>query len=191
MEKSNQNYTYPLIISLVFALAVPSFVFCILAEFNKSKIENVRLDGKLCELPGNKAFGFGIAALICSSIAQIIGNLIIFVRCCPDSREKNSFCRTKWPTTATLLFAVSWISFAAWVMLISTASIMNRRQVFGKGWLDGECYLVKDGVFVTAAILVLLSLGCTLASGVTTLRNKFHVSVDDNSRNGSLTACIK
>ncbi|KAH9613706.1 hypothetical protein KSS87_018835 [Heliosperma pusillum] len=108
MEKSNQNYTYPLIISLVFALAIPSFVFCILAEFKKSKIENVKLDGELCELPGNKAFGLGIAALICSSIAQIIGNLIIFVRYCPDSREIIYSCRTRWPTTATLLFVLSW-----------------------------------------------------------------------------------
>ncbi|KAK9667669.1 hypothetical protein RND81_13G003900 [Saponaria officinalis] len=181
MDKTHHYYTYTLIFSLVFALTIPSFIFCILAEFNKSKVEDVKLYGKWCELPRSKAFDFGIVALICSSIAQIVGNLIIFIGFWPNLRETKSFCWTKRMIIATLFTVVSWISFGISMTLTSTATSMNKGQAYGKGWLNGDCYLVKDGVFIGAAILILLSLGCTLASFVTLLSNKFHVSSDNHS----------
>ncbi|KAL9242613.1 hypothetical protein vseg_016599 [Gypsophila vaccaria] len=186
MERTHHYYTYTLIFSLVFAISIPSFVFCILAEFKKSKVEDVKLYGKWCELPRSEAFGFGMAALICSSIAQIVGNLIILVGFCLNMRESKSFCWTKRVIIACVFTAVSWISFAISVTLLITASSMNKEQPYGKGWLNGECYIVKDGVFIGAAILVLVSLGCTLVSCVIILSNKFHVSTNNNSLNNGV-----
>lgn len=50
------------------------------------------------------------------------------------------------------------------MILISAATSMSRSQAFGEGWLDGECYLVKDGVYVGSAILALVALASTLGS---------------------------
>lgn len=62
---------------------------------------------------------------------------------------------------------------------------MNRRQSYGKGWLNGECYIVKDGIFVGASILILVTLGCTLASAVATLRKRYQVlAVEKGKNNG-------
>lgn len=41
-----------------------------------------------------------------------------------------------------------------------------------EGWLDGECYLVKDGVYIGSAILVLLAHGSTLGSTIIMLNRK-------------------
>lgn len=62
---------------------------------------------------------------------------------------------------------------------------MNRSQAFGEGWLDGECYLVKDGVYVGSAILALVALGSMLgSSALATSRKKTqeestHAKVDN------------
>ncbi|KAL2902136.1 hypothetical protein RDABS01_027218 [Bienertia sinuspersici] len=174
--------TYSLILCVVLSLALLSFIFCIIAEFKKLKVNDLMLDGKLCELPESAAFWFGIAALICFISAQIIGNMIILVGNPQNSKERRSCCQFKSPTIAGILLLISWINFGTSVILISTATSMNRRQLYGKGWLDGECYLVKNGVFVGAAVLVLVSLGCTFASAILTLREQYHVSAHENAK---------
>ena len=68
------------------------------------------------------------------------------------------------------------LSFIIAVILLGAGTSMSRRQRYGKGWLDGECYLVKDGIFGGAAMLILLSLACTSASAVTHSRNKLQLS---------------
>lgn len=65
------------------------------------------------------------------------------------------------------------------VILISAATSMSRSQAFGEGWLDGECYLVKDGVYVGSAVLALLALGSTLGSGVIAMRRR---KAEENKR---------
>ncbi|KAG6389638.1 hypothetical protein SASPL_151110 [Salvia splendens] len=62
------------------------------------------------------------------------------------------------------------IAFGVAVVLLSAASSMNQSQAFGEGWLDGECYLVKDGVYIGSAILTLLALGSALGSGIIAVR---------------------
>ncbi|XP_021753950.1 uncharacterized protein LOC110719347 [Chenopodium quinoa] len=167
--------TSSLLLCTILSLALLAFVFCILAEFKKSKVDDVKIDGKLCKLPENEAFWFGMAALICFTNAQIIGNFIIFVRYWSDSKERSSCCLFRRPNVATILLLISWITFGISIILITTATSMNRRQSYGKGWLNGECYIVKDGVFVGASILVLITLGCTLASAIATLRKQYQV----------------
>lgn len=62
------------------------------------------------------------------------------------------------------------ISFVMAVTLISTATSMSRKQSYGKGWLDGECYLVKQGIYIGSGILVLMSVGSTLGLVIATMR---------------------
>lgn len=185
MEKIH-IFTYSLILFIVISLALLASVFCILAEFNKSKAKDVKLDGRLCELPESEAFLFGTAALICLSIAQIIGNSIVFVGYCPDSKERRSCCQSKTPTIASILLVISWLNVGTSIILLSTATSMNKKQPYGKGWLGGECYIVKDGVFVGAAVLVLVSLGCNLASAVAALRKRYQVIAVEKAKRGAL-----
>uniref|UniRef100_A0A7C9DTX7 Uncharacterized protein n=1 Tax=Opuntia streptacantha TaxID=393608 RepID=A0A7C9DTX7_OPUST len=173
MEKI-RNYGYPAVFSAAFTIGLIASAFCIVAEFKKSKDGDLKLDGKLCYLPGSKAYGFGLSALICSSTAMIVGNLIVFLGF--DSGARKSWCFPKKPTISTALLALSWLSFIIAVILLGAGTSMSRRQRYGKGWLDGECYLVKDGIFGGAAMLILLSLACTSASAVTHSRNKLQLS---------------
>ncbi|KAI3468505.1 hypothetical protein Pfo_025168 [Paulownia fortunei] len=183
MERLNQ-YSYSLFFSAIIASALVSFALCLAAEFKKSKKNDLRLDGKLCYLPESAAFELGIAALICLSIAQVIGSLFIYRKFC--SREQGSSCKVRKPTVSCSLLVFSWISFGIAVILISAATSMSRSQPIGEGWLDGECYLVKDGVYVGSATLAFLALGSTLGSGIITTRRrkveenrKVHAQVDE------------
>lgn len=191
MEKIHRyHHNYYLIFSVAFILSLLSFAFCFVAEFKKSKEEDVKLDGRLCQLPRSEAFGFGIAALVCSSMAQIIGNLIFFMGFWPGSSgERRSCCQAHKQTIASILLVISWLSFGMALILISTATSMNRRQLYGKGWVNGECYLVKDGIFISASILVLLSFGCTLASAVPTMRKKLQQVSADEKRPSQKSGC--
>lgn len=56
-------------------------------------------------------------------------------------------------------------------ILVSAATSMSQSQAFGDGWLDGECYIVKDGVYIASGILALFAVGTTLLSSITTSKN--------------------
>lgn len=75
--------------------------FCLL-----SQVGDLKLDGKLCSLPGSHAFGFGIAALLCLLFAQIMGNLIICLSSC--LREKRGSCKSRAAGIAKILLFFSW-----------------------------------------------------------------------------------
>ncbi|KAA8521064.1 hypothetical protein F0562_011783 [Nyssa sinensis] len=166
MEKRRCGFA--VILSIVIILALVSFTFCIAAEFKRSKKKDLKLDGKLCYLPGSRAFGLGMAALICLLVAQIIANLIVCRNFC--SGEKRTSNIDKEQTFLIALAVVSWISVGIAVILISAATSMNRMQPYGRGWLDGECYIVKDGVFIGSGILVLVTVSSTLVLAVGTMR---------------------
>ncbi|KAL5550094.1 hypothetical protein UlMin_000270 [Ulmus minor] len=169
---ANHQYRFILILCIVTSLGVFSFVSCIAAEINRAKIKDLKFDGRLCYLPGSQAFGFGIAALTCLCIAQIIGNLMV----CRNffSRETSSSKATN-PLILTFLMFISWVSFGIAVILLSGGTSMSTRQTYGKGWLEGECYLVKDGVFIGSGCLVLLTIVSTLGSALTSKRNETQV----------------
>ncbi|XP_019262383.1 PREDICTED: uncharacterized protein LOC109240198 [Nicotiana attenuata] len=70
------------------------------------------------------------------------------------------------------------ISFGIAVILIGASTSMSRNQHFGEGWLDGECYIVKDGVYTGSAILVLVTLSSTLGSAIMRIRKRNQVEQD-------------
>ncbi|XP_047971493.1 protein MODIFYING WALL LIGNIN-2-like [Salvia hispanica] len=142
------------------SIALVSFVLCLAAELKKTKKDDLVFNGKLCYLPRSSSFELGITGLICLSITQVAGSLFIYREFSPGA---------KFTVTRSLL-VLSWIGFGVAVVLLSAASSMNQSQDFGEGWLDGECYLVKDGVYIGSAILTLLALGSTLGSGIIAVR---------------------
>ncbi|XP_047974122.1 protein MODIFYING WALL LIGNIN-2-like [Salvia hispanica] len=156
-------YMQPLNRYIFSSIAIVSFALCLAAELKKTKKDDLVFDGKLCYLPGTVSFELGIAALICLSINQVAGSLFIYRKFSP--RKKGGY----FTVTRTLL-VFSWIGFGVAVVLLSAASSMNQSQAFGEGWLDGECYLVKDGVYIGSAILTLLALGSTLGTGIAAVR---------------------
>lgn len=68
--------------------------------------KDLKLDGRLCYLPGSRAFGLGIAALICLSAAQIIGNFVICKSLC--LRDRRTSCKAKKTTIASTFLVLSW-----------------------------------------------------------------------------------
>ncbi|KAK6129878.1 hypothetical protein DH2020_036396 [Rehmannia glutinosa] len=182
--KIQNQYNFILFLSTIIISGLISFALCFIAEFKKSKKTDIRLDGNLCYLPRSSAVGLGIGGLICLSIAQMTGNLFIYRKF--YSRQQNRGCKVRKPSVSCILLVFSWISFGLAVILMSVATSMSRSQPFGEGWLDGECYLVKDGVFIGSAFLGLLALGSTLGSGAITIsrmqaeeNRKVHAQVDE------------
>lgn len=166
MEK--HRFASLLIPSIIAFLGLMAFGLCVAAEFKRSKKKDVKLNGKLCYLAESGAFQLGVAALICLFIAHILGNMVICRRIC--SGEKSSSGKAKTPWITSTLLVVSWISFGVALILMGTATSMNRRQPYRRGWLDGKCYVVKDGVYVGSAVLVMLTIGSTLGSVIMTGR---------------------
>lgn len=41
--------------------------------------------------------------------------------------------------------------------MISLATSMSRVQRYGEGWVDGECYIVRDGVYIGSGVLSLVT----------------------------------
>ncbi|CAK8540193.1 unnamed protein product [Lathyrus sativus] len=148
-------------------LGLVSFSLCIASEIKRNKKEDLRWNGKLCYLPSSQAFGLGIASLISLCLAQIIGNSILF---------KNSYSRRKinaqykLPFIARLLILISWLSFGVTIILLAVATSMSKAQPYGAGWLNGECYLVKEGTYTVSAILILVTLASITGSILSTIK---------------------
>ncbi|AET03491.1 hypothetical protein MtrunA17_Chr8g0369771 [Medicago truncatula] len=155
-----------IIVSLFLGLI--SFILCIAAEIKRNKENDLRWNGKLCYLPTSQAFGLSIATLFCLSFAHIIGNYVLLRN--SYSRWKN-ISKFKMPTTAKVLFLISWLSFGVVVILLIAATSMSRRQLYGKGWLNGECFLVKGGTYSGSAILILVTIGSLNGSAFSTLKS--------------------
>ncbi|KAL9424731.1 hypothetical protein AB3S75_031786 [Citrus x aurantiifolia] len=173
MEKKHHRYGFVFVLCIIISLDLVSFISCLIAEAKKAKRKDLKLDGKLCYLPESHAHELGIAALICLGVAQVIGNLLICRIFC--TRDKRNNCKTQKLRIATALLVLSWISFGVAVILLGAATSMSRKQPYGKGWLDRECYLVKDGVFVGSGGLVLITSGSIVAAAIVSSQRKTQV----------------
>ncbi|KAK8945936.1 hypothetical protein KSP40_PGU008856 [Platanthera guangdongensis] len=152
MEKFGFHGAQLPILSAVLVLGAVAFACCVAAEFTKSKAtRDVRVDGSLCSLQRSSAFALGITALVCLSVAQIAGTSAAGAKLCSRKSRKNR--------TASIAFLIlSWLSFGLAAVMLGTASSMNNLQAYGRGWLDGDCYVVKDGVYIGSAILAVFTL---------------------------------
>ncbi|ESQ33664.1 hypothetical protein EUTSA_v10008873mg [Eutrema salsugineum] len=170
----NRRPKFSLVFIFIFFFGLAAFFFCLASEFHKAKGKDLKWDGESCYLPGRHAFGLGTAALVCVSVAQIIGNVVIcrgFLK--TEETETSSFC--------ILLMLFSWANFAVAVTLISVGVSMNREQRYGKGWLNGECYLVKDGVFAASGVLCVTTLGAVLGAFASNVKPSLQVETQNKS----------
>ncbi|XP_019266322.1 PREDICTED: uncharacterized protein LOC109243787 isoform X2 [Nicotiana attenuata] len=87
--------------------------------------------------------------------------------------HENSSKSKKKPTLINgFICVLSWISFVTAIILIGAASSMSKSQSLGEGWVDGECYIVKEGIYIISAILIFVTLSSTLVSLVLKIRKK-------------------
>ncbi|XP_008805943.2 protein MODIFYING WALL LIGNIN-1-like isoform X2 [Phoenix dactylifera] len=137
----------PVICSTIVFLGTLAFSCSVAAEFKKVKAKDMKLDGSLCSLPRSSAFGLGIAAVVCLSIAQIVGTSAVCIHS-GDNKSRRS------RIVSITLLVLSWISFGLATILLAAGSSMNAGQPYGKGWINGNCYMVRNGVFLGAAVLI-------------------------------------
>ncbi|PIA31621.1 hypothetical protein AQUCO_04900133v1 [Aquilegia coerulea] len=166
MERS--QYGLALLCFLILSLGLIAFSLCVASEFKKSKGKDMKLDGKLCHLPKSPAFILGILGCLCVSIAQIIGNIVLVMH---FRSAKSEVIEWK-QRTIILTVLLSWISFGFVIILLGVSTSMNGMQPYGKGWLDGDCYVVKEGVYNAAGGLIVLTVTFMLISILGT-RTKF------------------
>lgn len=62
------------------------------------------------------------------------------------------------------------LSFGIAMILLITATSMSKRQPYRIGWLNGECYLVKRGVYAGSTILILVTVGSVIGSVLLTIK---------------------
>ncbi|KAK7407001.1 hypothetical protein VNO78_08639 [Psophocarpus tetragonolobus] len=158
-------FIFFIIVSL--SLGLVSFTLCIVSEIKRNKKGDLRWNGNLCHLPSSPAFGFGIASLVCLVLAKSIGNCILFKNYCSGGKRN---ARYKILVIARILLLISWLSFGIAVILLIAATSMSRRQAYGEGWLNGECYLVKGGIYAGSATLILVTVGSLIGSALLTMK---------------------
>ncbi|OEL33157.1 hypothetical protein BAE44_0005824 [Dichanthelium oligosanthes] len=154
------------ICGIVALLSATAFSCSLAAEFRKVKAKDMKLDGSLCSLPRSSAFELGVAAIAFLFVAQLVGTTAAVSTAYAAKPKKSAAARGRVAFVALLV--LSWLSFAVAVILLATAASMNRGQRYGRGWMDGDCYVARSGVFGGAAALVvvtaLITLGLTFAT---------------------------
>ncbi|KAF5199188.1 Long-chain-alcohol oxidase fao4a [Thalictrum thalictroides] len=139
-------------------VTIQAIAYCTAQSVVEAK--DMKLDGNLCHLPKSPAFILGILACLCVLVAQIIGNIVLVMH----FRSAKSEVMAWKQRTIILMVVLSWISFGFAIILLGVSTSMNRMQPYGKGWLDGECYVVKEGVYNAAAGLIVLTVTFMLIS---------------------------
>ncbi|XP_010434429.1 PREDICTED: uncharacterized protein LOC104718388 [Camelina sativa] len=150
--------------SVVFSLGLVTFITCFAAEFKRTKKEDIRWDKERnCYIPESQAFGLGSAAILCFCLAQIVGSIAVFRNHRTRTKREDDYKITDL-SLPTVLLLLSWSNFVVVVLILSTAISMSRGQAYREGWLEGDCYLVKDGVFAASGCLAILGLGALTIS---------------------------
>lgn len=173
MQKAGGVSSRAAICGIVLLLSATAFSCSLAAEFRKVKDKDMKLDGSLCSLPKSSAFELGVAAIAFLTVAQLVGTTAAATTMCAASSSKiNKSAATRGRIASVALLVLSWVCFALAVILLATAASMNNGQRYGRGWMDGDCYVAKTGVFGGAAALVvvtaLLVVGLTVATKPTT-----------------------
>uniref|UniRef100_A0A0A9CRH1 Uncharacterized protein n=1 Tax=Arundo donax TaxID=35708 RepID=A0A0A9CRH1_ARUDO len=166
MEKGSRGLSCrAAVCGIVLLLSATAFSCSLAAEFQKVKEKDMKLDGSLCSLPRSSAFELGVAAIAFLFVAQLVGTTAAVTACATKAKKSST---TRGRVAFVALLVLSWVSFALAVILLATAASMNHGQRYGSGWMDGDCYVARDGVFGGAATLVvftaLITLGLTFAA---------------------------
>ncbi|KAL6634978.1 hypothetical protein ACP70R_027649 [Stipagrostis hirtigluma subsp. patula] len=143
------------ICGIVVLLSATAFSCSLAAEFHKVKEKDMKLDGSLCSLPKSSAFELGVAAIAFLFVAQLVGTTAAAANMWAPKPKKSTTTRGRVASIALLV--LSWVTFAVAAILLATAASMNHGQRYGRGWMDGDCYVARNGVFGGAAALVVVT----------------------------------
>ncbi|KAJ4811466.1 hypothetical protein LUZ62_024032 [Rhynchospora pubera] len=158
--------------TIIVVFSTAAFSCGLTAEFNKVKVKDMKVDGSLCSLPRTPAFGLGIAAVVCMTVAQMVGTVVGGARLCAMD-SKFSICKN-W--IALTYLVSSWLCYGLAAVMLGTGANMNSGQPYRKGWMDGDCYLVKSGIFGTASSIAILASILILGFTTTCPRPRVHLS---------------
>ncbi|KAF8729738.1 hypothetical protein HU200_017705 [Digitaria exilis] len=169
MEKGSRGMSCRgAICGIVALLSATAFSCSLAAEFHKVKEKDMKLDGSLCSLPRSSAFELGVSAIAFLFVAQLVGTTASVTTAYAGGKPKKIAAAARGRIAFIALLSLSWLSFAVAVILLATAASMNNGQRYGRGWMDGDCYVARNGVFGGAAALVvvtaLITLGLTFAT---------------------------
>ncbi|KAJ4746347.1 hypothetical protein LUZ62_080752 [Rhynchospora pubera] len=172
MEKKKDDLLKSRLITcaIIVVFSTAAFSCGLTAEFNK--VKDMKVDGSLCSLPRTPAFGLGIAAVVCMTVAQMVGTVVGGARICAMD-GKFSICKN-WIALAYLVS--SWLCYGLAAVMLGTGASMNSGQPYRKGWMDGVCYLVKSGIFGTASSIAILASILILGFTTACLRPRVHLS---------------
>ncbi|XP_031482415.1 protein MODIFYING WALL LIGNIN-1-like [Nymphaea colorata] len=141
-------------------LGLLSFTTCVAAEFKKNQLKDLKLDAKFCSLPKSPAFELGITAAACLLCAQVITYASIAKAY--FSKDTKAQFGERMTTVLITLSLLSWGVGGLAIVLLGVGSSMNQRQPYGEGWLDGECYVVRRGVYSGASLLAIVTVASAL-----------------------------
>ncbi|KAJ0232657.1 Uncharacterized protein HA466_0288960 [Hirschfeldia incana] len=133
------------------------------AEFNKVKEYEVSVttSGSLtrCSYPRSIAYTLGLNSAVFLVMAQIIASVGSGCFCC---RKGPTPSRSKWIISLTC-FIVSWFTFTIALLLLLSGAVLNDGRTEESASPDTYfCYIVRTGVFSTAAVLSIV----TIALGI-------------------------
>lgn len=141
-----------MVVLIVGFLGLLATALCFAAEAKRIKESQIRYTSSYeCTYPGSSALTLGLTAVIVLSIAQTI---IIVTTACLCFRGEPYQSNCSW-TAALLCTALSWFTYVVAVFILTSA-------VFNDENGHHFCYVVKPGLFATAAFLSL----CAVVFGI-------------------------
>ncbi|KAJ3681608.1 hypothetical protein LUZ60_014181 [Juncus effusus] len=157
-------------------LGVLSVLLGFAAETTRIQLSDIYLSDYGCEHPDSPAFGLAVVAALLLVIAQII--LTAFMGfCCKTGKNLLaapnilvSQTESK-RTSAIIMLSSSWVAFAVSFILFILGALANTPG----GQVDDKCMTVKPGIFATASMLSLLTVGLGIGAFYL-LSNTFGVS---------------
>ncbi|KAJ7570609.1 hypothetical protein O6H91_01G128000 [Diphasiastrum complanatum] len=130
------------------------------------------LDG-ICFYPKSPALELGLTAATFLLFTQLVINVAGGCMCCAKGSTSNSA-----KSVAILALILSWITFFNGFMLLLAGATLNSEHQADYHRADGECFIVKPGIFAGGALLTLTTaaVGIIYYLAISTVKNESSVS---------------
>ncbi|CAD6272043.1 unnamed protein product [Miscanthus lutarioriparius] len=157
---------------VVTLLGVMCAVLGFVAEANRLKPDEIHVSGRDCVYPANPAHKLGFCAIFFLVMAQIIASAAGgCCSCCrpPGGASYSNSTTTRRRVVGVVASVLSWVAAVIavvcfWVGAALNAPKTRRAKIAGPD--EEECYLLKGGIFVTAAMLSLVATSLGIMSCV-------------------------
>ncbi|KAG0518226.1 hypothetical protein BDA96_09G157400 [Sorghum bicolor] len=161
-----------LVSGVVALFGVTSAVLGFIAEANKLKPSEIHVSGRDCVYPASPAHTLGFCAIFLLAVAQIIASAAGgCCSCCkpPGAGGASHSNTTRRRVVGVIASVLSWVAAVIAVVYFWAGTALNAsttRQAKFVGTNEEECYYLKGGVFVRAAVLSLVATSLGIISCV-------------------------